>query len=60
MYFHSTGFLDVLSLQGGAGTGTLILGLIIADQVSIGGGGTISLALTPLPSTDLLKVAVLQ
>jgi len=60
LYFHSTGFSDVLSLSGNAGTGTFILGLIIADQVSIGGGGTISLALTPLPSTDLLKVAVLQ
>jgi hypothetical protein len=60
LYFHSTGFSDVLSLSGNAGTGTFILGEIIADQVSIGGGGTIALALSPLPSTNLLKAAVLQ
>jgi hypothetical protein len=60
LYFHAADFSDVLSLSGNAGTGTFILGEIIADQVSIGGAGTIGLALSPVASTEVLKAAVLQ
>lgn len=60
LYFHSTGYQDVLNLSGNAGTGTFILGEIIADQVSIGGTGGVNLALNPVASTLVLKASMLQ
>ncbi|MHB1793807.1 MAG: pilus assembly protein TadG-related protein [Acidobacteriaceae bacterium] len=60
LYFHSAGYSDVLSLNGGASTGTFVLGQIVADQVSLTGSGAIKMALNPMPSTPLLKVGMLQ
>ncbi len=60
LYFHSTGYADVLSVSGGASSGTYILGEIVADQVNLSGSGAINLALNPIPSTDMLKVGMLQ
>ena len=60
MYFHSTGYSDVLSLSGGASSGTFVLGEIVTDQVSLTGSGAINLALNPVPSTEVLKAAMLQ
>ena len=60
LYFHSTGYSDLLSLNGGTSTGTFVLGQIVADQVSLTGSGTIKMALNPMPSTPLLKVGMLQ
>jgi Flp pilus assembly protein TadG len=60
LYFHSAGYSDVLSLNGGTSTGTFVLGQIVADQVSLTGSGAINMALNPAPSTQLLKVGMLQ
>ncbi|HET9087935.1 MAG TPA: pilus assembly protein TadG-related protein, partial [Acidobacteriaceae bacterium] len=60
LYFHSTGYSDSLTINGGSSTGTFILGQIVADQVSLTGSGAINLALNPKPSTYLLKVGMLQ
>jgi hypothetical protein len=60
LYFHSTGYQDVLSLAGNGSSGTFILGQIIADQLSVTGNGVINLALNPIPSTLVLKAAMLQ
>jgi Flp pilus assembly protein TadG len=60
LYFHSTGYSDLFSLNGGASTGTFVLGQIVADQVSLTGSGAIKMALNPMPSTPLLKVGMLQ
>ncbi len=60
LYFHSTGYSDVLSLSGHAGTGTFILGEIVSDQVNLSGSAAIDLALNPAPSTTMLKVGMLQ
>lgn len=60
LYFHSTAYSDVLTLNGGSSSGSFVIGEIVADKVSITGGGTINLALNPVPSTELLKVGMLQ
>ena len=58
LYFHSSSYADVLSLNGGASSGTYVLGEIIADQVSLTGSGMIKLALNPSASTPVSKVAM--
>jgi hypothetical protein len=60
LYFHSSSYSDVLSLNGGTSTGTFVLGQIVADQVSLTGSGAINMALNPSASTQLLKVGMLQ
>lgn len=60
LYFHSTSYSDVLSLNGGSSTGDFILGLIVTDQANLSGSGAINLALNPTPSIYLLKVGMLQ
>ena len=58
LYFHSSGYADVLNLSGGATTGTYILGEIITDQVNLSGSGAIKLALDPASSIPEATVAV--
>jgi len=58
LYFHSTTYLDLLSISGGASSGTFVLGQIVADQVSLTGSGIIRLALSPSAITPLPKVAI--
>lgn len=60
LYFHSSSYSDVLTINGGSSTGTFILGQIVADQVNLTGSGAINLALNPTPSTYLVKVGMLQ
>ena len=56
LYFPSV----TLNIKGGSGTGTFILGQMVADQVNVTGGGAINMALNPSLSTQLLKVGMLQ
>lgn len=49
-----------LDLSGGTSTGTFILGQIVANEVNLTGSGAINMALNPAPSTQLLKVGMLQ
>ncbi len=58
LYFHSSSYSDVLTLNGGASTGTFILGEIITDQVNLSGSGAIKLALNPQPTVDVAKVSM--
>jgi hypothetical protein len=60
LYFHSTGYADTLSVNGGSSTGSFILGLMVSDKVDIEGSGIINLALNSTPSTYMLKVGMLQ
>jgi len=60
LYFHSSSYSDMLSLNGGTSTGTFVLGQIVADKVSLTGSGAIKMALNPASSTQLLKVGMLQ
>jgi hypothetical protein len=58
LYFHSTGYGDILNLSGGSSSGTFVLGEIVTDQVNLSGSGVIKLALSPAPTTELSKVGV--
>jgi hypothetical protein len=58
LYFHSSSYSDVLNLNGGASSGTLILGEIVVDQVNLSGSGLIKLALNPVATTSMSKVAI--
>jgi hypothetical protein len=60
LYFHSTSYSDTLSISGGSSTGAFILGEIVADKISLTGSGAINLALNPMPSSEMLKVGMLQ
>jgi hypothetical protein len=60
LYFHSTTYADVLALTGGTGTGSFILGNIVADQVSVSGSGVIGMQLNSAPSTYMLKATTFQ
>lgn len=60
LYFHSNSYSDVLTLNGGSSSGSFVIGEIVADMVSLTGSGAINLALNPVPSTELLKVGMLQ
>jgi hypothetical protein len=58
LYFHSNSYSDVLNLSGGSSSGAFILGEIVSDQVNLSGSGVIKLALSPVPSTNMSKVAI--
>ena len=60
LYFHSSSYGDVLSLTGGTGTGSFILGNIVADQISLSGSGVIGMQLNPTPSVYMLKAAAFE
>jgi hypothetical protein len=60
LYFHSTHYEDILSLSGGASSGTYIVGNIVTDNVSLTGGAQINLQLSSTPSTPMLKSATFQ
>jgi hypothetical protein len=60
LYFHSTGYSDVLNLSGGASSGTMIIGEIVTDEVNLSGSGLIKLALNPVATTSMSKVGVFQ
>jgi Putative Flp pilus-assembly TadE/G-like len=60
LYFHSTNHEDVLTLSGGTGSGSYILGNIITDQIQLTGSGTIGMQLNSVPTTYMPKVATFQ
>jgi hypothetical protein len=60
LYFHSTTYSDSLSLNGGTSSGTYVLGEIVTDQVQLTGSGVIKLALNPVATTNMAKIAILQ
>ncbi len=58
LYFHSSSYSDVLNLSGRSSSGTLILGEIVVDEVNLSGSGVIKLALNPVATTSMSKVAI--
>jgi hypothetical protein len=61
IYFHSTDYTDQFTLKGGSGTGSFAFGDIVVDNLQIGGGGGISMYLSPaLLSAGVMKATLLQ
>lgn len=51
---------QLLQLQGNGGSGTLIRGEIITNQLLLGGGGTIQMNLNPAAVTPVHQIALVQ
>jgi Putative Flp pilus-assembly TadE/G-like len=74
MYFHScnasgtgtgcgappTYYNDILSLSGNSGSGTYVLGSIVADNLTLGGTSGITMDLNPNKAYSTMKVSILQ
>lgn len=73
MYFHmcnsdgsggqcssASAYSDVFTLQGNSGSGTYVLGDIVADQLALGGTSNIVMQLNPYAAYSVLRVALLQ
>lgn len=54
------GYNAFLSLQGSPGSATYVLGNITADELVMGGGGTIAMSLNPNAVYNILKASLLQ
>jgi hypothetical protein len=52
--------LDTMTLSGNAGSGTYILGQIVADQIQMSGTPTITMDLNPTSVYSILKASLLQ
>jgi Putative Flp pilus-assembly TadE/G-like len=75
MYFHqcvtsgsdtgtgcstTNAFHDNVSLSGNSGSGTYILGQIVADQISLGGTSALTMDLNPTSVFSVLKASIFQ
>ncbi len=75
MYFHqcvttgtdtgvncstASAYNDIVSLQGNPGSGTYILGQIVADQISLGGTAVLTMDLNPSSVFSILKASIFQ
>jgi hypothetical protein len=75
MYFHqcvtsgsdtgtgcstASAYHDIVSLGGNSGSGTYILGQIVADQVSLGGTSGLTMDLNPTSVFSILKASIFQ
>jgi hypothetical protein len=74
MYFHScnasgtgegcgsppTYFNDIFQMQGNSGSGTYVLGNIVADNLTLGGTSGITMDLNPTSSYNQLKATLLR
>ena len=61
MYFHNTtNYSDLLTLGGGSGSGTYVLGDIVTDQLTLSGTSFIGMDLNPTNAYNILKVELLQ
>jgi hypothetical protein len=59
-YFHATDNSASLTLGGNGGSSTTLVGEIVTDKLSIGGNGTVKMSLNAGPTTNILKVGILQ
>ena len=74
MYFHqcnTTGvdsgvgctnaaFTDTMTLGGGSGSGTYVLGQIVVDHLNLGGNPNLTMVLNPNASYWILKASLLK
>jgi len=57
---QSTGYNGHFQLQGGSGSGSYVLGQIIADTLGLGGNSNITMALNPNTTFPVIRVSLLQ
>jgi hypothetical protein len=57
---NASAFHDNVSLGGNSGSGTYILGQVVADQVSLGGSSGLTMDLNPSTVYSILKASIFQ
>jgi hypothetical protein len=59
-YFHATDNTANFSMAGNGGSNTSLVGGIVTDNVTIGGNAVLKMTLNAGPTTNILKVGLLQ
>ena len=60
LYFSASDHSVSFKVSGNGGSNTSLVGEVVADQLTIQGGGAVKMTLNPTASTNVLKVAILQ
>jgi hypothetical protein len=59
-YFHATGYGATWTLSGNGCSNTFLVGEIVTDNLLMGGNACVKMSLNAGPTTNVLKVALLQ
>jgi hypothetical protein len=57
---NSSYYQDIFQIQGNSTSGTYVLGDIVADNLMLGGGGSINMDLNPTNAFNILKASLYQ
>ena len=57
---NSSYYQDIFQIQGNSSSGTYVLGEIVADNLQLGGGGSVNMDLNPTTAFNILKAALYQ
>ena len=60
LYFHNSSYADLVQLSGAGGSTTYAIGMIVVDQLTLSGSGTISMSLTSATSSAPPEVSIFQ
>ena len=60
LYFHNSSYADLVQLSGAGGSTTYAIGMIVVDQLTLSGSGTISMRLTSTTSSAPPEVSIFQ
>jgi Flp pilus assembly protein TadG len=60
LYFHNSGYGDLVQLSGAGSSTNYAVGSIVADQLTLSGAGTISMNLNNSAATGLPQVSIFQ
>ena len=60
LYFHNSSYADLVELDGAGGSTTYAIGMIVVDQLTLSGSGTIAMTLTNVTPSSPTEVSVFQ
>jgi hypothetical protein len=60
LYFHSTGYADVVTIQNSPSSSSYVVGNLVADQVNLPASSSLTLALQSQVGVPLVKIGMFQ
>ncbi len=60
LYFHNSNYADLVQLNGAGGSTTYAIGMVVVDQLTLSGSGTIAMTLTNVTSSSPPEVGLFQ
>ena len=60
LYFHNSGYADLVELNGAGGSTTYAIGSIVVDQLTLRGSGTINMDLTGATGSGAPEISLFQ